>query len=79
MLLIKFGKIFFQKSINNSIPCIQQACDDTPHWRNSAGTSCTYYAEAICQNGKAIAGKEGLLGRNYNYPENNCCSCRSQG
>lgn len=59
---------------------IEKACDDTRPWTNNAGGNCGYYANEVCHhNGSAISGMENLLGKIYNYPENNCCSCRKHG
>ena len=58
---------------------IEKACDDTPYWTNNAGENCGYYDSNVCHNGSAISEMENLLGKIYNYPENNCCSCRKHG
>ena len=52
-------------------------CTDTPNWNNSLYQfDCDYYESAgNCANGDFVSGKEWTGGKNYNYPEDNCCVC----
>ena len=49
---------------------------DSADWDSGYGVDCEgYESNEWCLNGRAVAGKEWLLGATYNYPEDNCCVC----
>ena len=43
--------------------------EDTPGWDDGEGEDCAEYRSYYCDPGDSLAGKQ------YNYPEQNCCGC----
>ena len=59
-------------------PRLDANCTDTPSWKSSSGfywNDCDSYSNNWCQNRKVRPGKQYMLGKYYNYPEDNCCVC----
>ena len=54
-------------------------CIDTPGWNNGAYGCDTYKSKKWCEGGSAAPGSQWTLGKQFNYPEDNCCICGKRG
>ena len=59
-------------------------CQDTPQWSDGTrtvtggfGNPCTWWREECCEEGGFKPNCRG--GKEYNYPEYNCCACGKKG
>eukprot|EP00962_Isochrysis_galbana_P046439 scaffold18690_cov121-Isochrysis_galbana.AAC.1 len=51
------------------------ACANTAGWLNPYGLACKDYETEYCAGGGFRPGQDWAGGKDYNYPERNCCAC----
>ena len=72
-ILSKFQ--FFDKSLTTKQIADRTACVDTDSWNNGDDKTCTNYNADYCSGGEFSVASTHMAGSNFNFPEDNCCSC----
>ena len=59
----------------NADPEVKEVCTDTPGWTNGKNKNCDFYNKKRCKDGTFRKGQKWSIGLQFNFPEQNCCSC----